>query len=70
MRSQTPADDLPHIGNPARRALAEIGVTTMSQVSMLGKSELRRLHGVGPKAIAILEQALGDRGQTFREPEA
>ncbi|WP_224243466.1 helix-hairpin-helix domain-containing protein [Hyalangium gracile] len=58
-------DSLPSIGKPATRALANIGITRLSQVARLSKAELGELHGVGPKAIGILEKALAARGKAF-----
>lgn len=55
--------DLPSIGRPATSALAVIGVTTFSQVAKLTEKELLALHGVGPKAVRILKQALAERDQ-------
>ncbi|MDY7230092.1 DNA-binding protein [Hyalangium rubrum] len=60
-------DSLPKIGNPARSALEVIGITRLSQVTQLSKAELARLHGVGPKAIGILENALAARGLAFSQ---
>ena len=57
---------LPKIGKPATRALAAIGITRLDQVARLGRAELEALHGVGPKAIGILEDALRARGQGLR----
>jgi len=50
------------IGRPATRALAEAGITTLDDVARLSGSELAALHGVGPKAIAILREAVAARG--------
>ena len=46
---------------PATRALAGIGVTRLSQLTEHRAADLRELHGMGPRAIAILRQALNDR---------
>ncbi|KAB1655085.1 hypothetical protein F8O01_12540 [Pseudoclavibacter chungangensis] len=54
--------DLPPIGRPANSALLAIGVTTLDGVAALGRSALLALHGVGPKAVRILETALEERG--------
>ena len=54
--------DLPRIGRPATGALAAQGVTTLEQVRTWSKRDLLALHGVGPKAIRILEEALAARG--------
>jgi hypothetical protein len=50
---------LPAIGRPATRALETQGVTTLEQVATWSRRDLLALHGVGPKAVRILEHALG-----------
>lgn len=57
--------DLPKIGQPAVRALAGIGVQRLEQLTGFRESELRQLHGMGPKALGILRQALAERGLAF-----
>lgn len=57
--------DLPDIGRPAAGALTQAGVTGLEQVSQWSERQLLALHGVGPKAIRILRQALAERGMTF-----
>ncbi|HLT97238.1 MAG TPA: hypothetical protein VK070_10675 [Acidimicrobiia bacterium] len=55
--------DLPRaIGRPATRALAGAGVTTLADVARHSEDELLALHGVGPRAIRILREALEARG--------
>jgi hypothetical protein len=54
---------LPRIGAPATRALASIGVTSLDQLAGRSRSELARLHGMGPKALGIIEDALAQRGR-------
>ena len=49
------------IGNPATQALAGQGITTLDQAAKLSDADLRALHGVGPKAIRILREALAER---------
>jgi hypothetical protein len=61
-------DTLPAIGRPATRALAEAGVTRLGEVSRHTERELLALHGVGPKAVRILREALAERGLAFAEP--
>lgn len=54
--------DLPKsIGRPATRALANAGITTLDQVAALSEVELLALHGVGPRAVRILQEALRAR---------
>lgn len=61
--NQTP---LPNIGRPATRALEGIGVTTLEQAADHRAADLLALHGVGPRAIRILEAALAAEGRWFR----
>lgn len=56
------ASPLPRIGAPATRALERAGVTRLDQLASWSRSRLLATHGVGPKAVAILEEALGARG--------
>lgn len=52
-------DDLPKgIGAPATRALTGAGITTLAHVAALTDSDLLALHGVGPRAVRILREAL------------
>jgi hypothetical protein len=60
-------DELPRIGAPATRALTGIGVTRLSQLTKHRASDLLKLHGMGPRAMAILRQALADRGLSLRD---
>ena len=57
--STTPPTPLPPgIGGPATAALALVGITTLDDVRGVDLDELLRLHGVGPKAIRVLREAL------------
>lgn len=56
----------PTIGRPATRALAGAGITTLDDVTRHSEKELLAMHGVGPKAIRILEEALEARQLTLR----
>ncbi|MCD0445413.1 hypothetical protein LO763_17515 [Glycomyces sp. A-F 0318] len=57
---------LPAIGRPATQALRQEGVTTLDQVAAWSEQELLALHGVGPKAVRILTEALERRGGALR----
>jgi predicted flap endonuclease-1-like 5' DNA nuclease len=62
------ADDLPHgIGNPARRAFAAKGIVRLKQITKYSETELLSLHGVGPKAIRIIREALSQQGLSFAD---
>ncbi|MET1064718.1 MAG: hypothetical protein ABWX85_07080 [Arthrobacter sp.] len=47
---------------PARRALAHAGVETLEQVVALGRPALSGMHGVCPRTLAQLEDAMDERG--------
>ena len=66
-RDDRPVGDLPNaISRPAARALASHGIATLADVATHTEEELLALHGVGPKAIAILGEALAAKGLTYR----
>lgn len=63
-----PVGDLPNaIGKTAARELSLNGITSLRQVAEHSKRELLAIHGVGPKAIAILGDALAAKGLDYRE---
>ncbi|KAB1913135.1 DNA-binding protein [Micromonospora sp. AMSO31t] len=51
-------DTLPKIGAPATRALNAAGYSALRQLAGVPRAELARLHGMGPKALNIIEAAL------------
>lgn len=62
-----PSDELtPRIGRVATRALADLGCATYADLTRHSSKELLAIHGVGPKAIGILDDELQARGLTFR----
>lgn len=62
----TPADDFPHgAGHPARGALRAAGYTRLSQLTTVTAAEVLALHGVGPKAVRALREALAAEGLAF-----
>lgn len=50
------------MGAPATRALAAAGYTDLSRLADVSEEELKALHGVGPKAVRVLREALAERG--------
>lgn len=62
----TSLDELPRISAPAGRALASIGITTLGQLAGRPRDELLALHGMGPKAIRLIEEALDEHGLALR----
>ncbi|WP_328328177.1 helix-hairpin-helix domain-containing protein [Kribbella sp. NBC_00382] len=57
--------DLPAIGRPATSALMTAGISTLAQVAALSRKELLAMHGVGPKAVRLLEAELEENGLSF-----
>ena len=53
---------LPAIGAPATRALESAGITTLELVAGRPANRLLAMHGVGPRAIRILQEALAAAG--------
>lgn len=60
-------NDFPKTSAPAGRALAGAGFTRLEQLTRVSETELLKLHGMGPKAIRILREALAERGWTFAQ---
>ena len=56
------------IGRPATRALALAGYTRLEHFTAVAEADLLRLHGVGPKALRVLGEALAERGLRFAPP--
>ena len=55
-------DELPKIGAPATRALNNAGYTSLRQLVGVPRAELAKLHGMGPKALRIIEDNLDRQG--------
>jgi hypothetical protein len=52
---------------PARGALVAAGVRRLEDLTYLREDQLLALHGMGPKALAQLRAALGERGKSFAQ---
>jgi hypothetical protein len=64
--SDDPAATLPRtIGVPATRALVAAGYTDLDQLDGVPIWELKQLHGVGPKALRLLQAALEESGKSL-----
>jgi hypothetical protein len=55
------------LARPALRALAGAGITRTAHFKKITEAELKQLHGMGPKAIELIRQALADAGLAFRQ---
>ena len=66
MSTDQPTNDLPtNLSAPARRALAGAGYTHLDQIARTTATDLLKLHGLGPKTIRQLREALAERGLTL-----
>ena len=54
------------MSGPSLRALAGAGVRSMDDVAGRTEAELTALHGMGPKGIRLLREALAASGRTLR----
>jgi len=54
-----------HVGAPATRALTAAGYTRLSQLANVPAGELNKIHGVGPKALRPLQDALHEQGMSL-----
>ena len=57
------------VGQPAVRALASIGVTQLAQLANHREADLLKLHGMGPKGMRVLKEALSESGLSFAKAE-
>ena len=70
-RRQTDEHDPEHrnlpsgLSKPAQRALGAAGYTSLAQLTQVSEADLGRLHGVGPRTIEQLRQALAASGFSF-----
>jgi hypothetical protein len=70
-KNDEPASDFPRgIGRPATQALVAAGYTRLEQLAGLRAADLHKLHGMGPKALGILREALRARGTPFADDGA
>jgi hypothetical protein len=53
------------IGAPAARALVGAGYSKLGDLAGVPASELKKLHGMGPKALRLLQEALQETGQSL-----
>lgn len=53
------------IGRVARRELALHGFTRFEHLTRASARDLLKIHGVGPKAVRILEEELRAQGRAF-----
>lgn len=54
------------LSGPALRALAHAGIRSMPQLAQHTESSVAALHGMGPKGVRLLKDALAKQGRRFR----
>lgn len=60
---------LPRIGGPADSALEQAGHLTLESLAGASTKELLALHGLGPKGVRLLDEALREAGlEPLRRP--
>ena len=61
------ATPFPKTSEPAQRALDGAGYTSLEDLTKVTEADLLKLHGMGPKAIGILREALAAKGLAFKK---
>jgi uncharacterized damage-inducible protein DinB len=56
----------PGVARPALRALVAAGISDLDQLTRVSEAELSAMHGMGPKAIQAMRDALMAKGLAFR----
>lgn len=66
MADETTSEPIDHFpkgtGRPAAGAFFAAGYTSLDSLAGASESALARLHGVGPKALQVVKEALDARG--------
>ncbi len=65
VQSTTQPGAFPKIGAPALRALNSAGYHSLADLTQVREADLAKLHGMGPKAVGLLRDALAANGLTF-----
>lgn len=56
------------LSGPALRALDSAGIRSLHDLESWTEHDVGRLHGMGPKGIRLLRDALATTGRSFRQP--
>ena len=65
-KQQQARSPFPKIGSPATRALEAAGYTHLKQLTKVTEADLAQLHGMGPRALGLLREALNAQGLSFK----
>lgn len=66
-RVETESDFPKGLSKPAQRALTQAGYVRLDQLADVSEAELLKLHGMGPKALELIRNALAEKGKSFPE---
>ncbi|HEY1011885.1 MAG TPA: helix-hairpin-helix domain-containing protein [Herpetosiphonaceae bacterium] len=61
------ANEIPDVGGPVKAALAAAGYRLLDQLAAVTEAEIAKLHGVGPKGLRLLRQAMQAQGLDFAD---
>lgn len=56
----------PKLSQPAQRALANAGITSIAQLAQLTEAEFMRLHGIGKSSLEPLKAAMAEHQLSFK----
>lgn len=54
------------VGGPVLRALANAGIRSMAELAKWSEADVAALHGVGPKGLRLLGEALRGAGKQWK----
>jgi len=54
------------LSSPARRALENAGIDSLSKLATYTEKEILKLHGMGKASLPTLKEALASKGLTFK----
>ena len=57
------------LSGPALRALATAGIRSLKGLTGWAERDVARLHGMGPKGVRMLKQALAEEGLQFSDAD-
>lgn len=61
------AEEFPFIGAPAFRALNNVGIEKLIDLTKYTENELLAVHGFGPKALELIRQRLNEKGLSYKK---
>jgi DNA-directed RNA polymerase alpha subunit len=67
MKTEESESPFGKLGNPARRALVNAGITSLLELSKLTEKEFLHLHGVGKSSVPVVKEKMKAAGLSFRE---